>query len=59
MLLTKDDLIESVTMTPPATTDAAWAAWNKKDKKARALLNLSIEDTQIIHVKNLETARQT
>lgn len=31
----------------------------KKDKKARATINLAIDNSQIVHVKGLNTARET
>ncbi|UYV63156.1 hypothetical protein LAZ67_2003307 [Cordylochernes scorpioides] len=33
--------------------------WKKKDSKSRAIINLSIADSQIVHVKNLLTAKAT
>ena len=35
------------------------AEWQKKDRKARALINLFTDDSQIVHVKNLTSARNT
>lgn len=56
MLLIKEELFEDITETPPTPiiTD-----WSKKDRKTRSIINLSIEDSQIIHVKNLQNARDT
>ena len=56
MLLIKEELLEIVTDEIPEqiTND-----WNKKDRRARALINLSIEDSQIINVKNETTAKAT
>lgn len=45
MLLTKEDLFHVITDDPPnPITDA----WSKNDKKARVLINLTIDDNQII-----------
>lgn len=54
-MLIKKDLFEVVTDYPPTpTTD-----WTKKDKKVCAVINLSIDDNQVEHVKHLNTARDT
>lgn len=49
MLLIKEKLFEFVIDEPtnPITTE-----WQKKDRKARALINLNIEYSQIVHVEN-------
>ncbi|UYV77601.1 hypothetical protein LAZ67_15001684 [Cordylochernes scorpioides] len=56
MLLQKEDLWEVVTENIP---DEPKIEWQKKDSKARAIINLSIADSQIVHVKNLLTAKAT
>ncbi|UYV80563.1 hypothetical protein LAZ67_19000691 [Cordylochernes scorpioides] len=56
MLLQKEDLWEVVTENIP---DEPKIEWKKKDSKARAIINLSIADSQIVHVKNLLTAKAT
>ncbi|UYV73167.1 K02A2.6-like, partial [Cordylochernes scorpioides] len=56
MLLQKEDLWEVVTENIP---DEPKVEWKKKDSKARAIINLSIADSQIVHVKNLLTAKAT
>lgn len=33
--------------------------WSKGDRKARVLINLTTDDTQITHVKKLQTAKAT
>lgn len=56
ILYIKERLSEAITETPstPITVD-----WSKKYRKARAIVNLSIEERQIIHVKNLQNTRYT
>ncbi|XP_071037145.1 copia protein [Parasteatoda tepidariorum] len=56
MILIKEELYEIVTDTPP---NPITADWSKKDKKARALINLCIDDNQIVHVREKETAKET
>ncbi|UYV76700.1 hypothetical protein LAZ67_14001823 [Cordylochernes scorpioides] len=56
MLLQKEDLWEVVTENIP---DEPKIEWKKKDSKARAIINLSIADSQIVHAKNLLTAKAT
>lgn len=48
ILLIKEDLFDAITETPlhTITTDCS-----KKDHKAMVIINLSIEDSQITHVK--------
>ena len=56
MLLIREDLYNLVTDEPPEIiTDQ----WRSRDRKARAIINLLIQDDQIIHVKNLTTAKET
>lgn len=51
----KEDLYNVIINDPrnPLTDD-----FRNKNRKARAIINLLIEDDQVIHVKNLETARE-
>lgn len=58
-MLIKGDIFEVISdnLPDPVTNDKK--ARTKKDKKARALISLSIEDDQITHVKHLNTSRQT
>ncbi|UYV82907.1 hypothetical protein LAZ67_22001343, partial [Cordylochernes scorpioides] len=55
-LMKEEDLWEVVTENIP---DEPKIEWKKKDSKARAIINLSIADSQIVHVKNLLTAKAT
>lgn len=50
MLFIKEDLFHIITedQPNPMTDD-----WSKRDKNVRALINLTIHDSQIMHVKNL------
>lgn len=52
--LLRDDLsyIRTVPKTDPIT-----AEWIKQNAKIKAILNFTIEDNQIIHVKHLENAK--
>ncbi|UYV77415.1 hypothetical protein LAZ67_15000946 [Cordylochernes scorpioides] len=54
--MNREDLWEVVTENIP---DEPKVEWKKKDSKARAIINLSIADSQIVHVKNLLTAKAT
>lgn len=51
--LIKKIIIETL----PATITCNWR--KKKDNKARALINLLIDDSQIAHIKKQTTARVT
>lgn len=54
-LLVKDDLFKYVLENPPETPDEAYTQDNVK---AKAIINLSIEDGQILNVKQLDTPKQ-
>lgn len=58
LLLTKEDLWDILIEEIPTGT-AAFNRWNKKDKKARALIGLAVEDSQLPYVRNQQTARDT
>ena len=49
MLLIKEEFLEIVA---DEISQQITNEWNKKDKCANTLINLSIEDSQIINVKN-------
>lgn len=55
MLLIKDDLFKHLNSDPPSTSDDSW---RKKDAKTKGTINFCIEDSQIVHVKNLKTAKE-
>ena len=55
-MLYREDLEDLIAQEPPTPLKADWI---KKDRKARALINLFIDDLQIVHVKNLTSARET
>ena len=53
LYLMKEGLLDTVNQPKPeVVTDA----WTERDKKARAIIGLSIEDSQIIHLRGLETS---
>lgn len=54
MLLMKEDLFDLLTGNPPNTITNEWT---KKDNKARAIIYITLEDKQLIYVKNGTTAR--
>ena len=56
MLLIKEELLEIVM---DEILEQITNEWNKKDRHARALINLSIENSQIINAKNETTAKVT
>lgn len=53
MLLIKVDLFK-YTEDPPSSPDENW---QNNYAKTRGIINLCIEDSQIVHVKNLKTAK--
>ena len=55
MLLYRKDL-EDINHEPPIPVNAGW---QKIDRKARALINLFLDYSQIVRVKNLTIARDT
>lgn len=54
-LLIKDDLFKYVVDGPPSTPDVAHS---KNSARVNTVINLCIEDTQIVHVKNLQTLKE-
>lgn len=56
MQLIKEHLYDHITDDPP---DPITKYWIKKDQKARALINLWIEDAQTIYVKHVSTTGTT
>lgn len=55
LLLTKEKLLKVVTDPKP---DAADATWISNDEKAQAVIGLALDDTQLIHVMQKETAKE-
>ena len=56
LLLTKEDLWDTISKDPPEPlTDA----WRSKDCKARATIGLLLEDNQLHHVRKESTAKST
>lgn len=56
MLLMRDGLDDILEAPPPDQPDVAYL---KRDKQARAIINLCIDDSQIIHIRNESTAAGT
>lgn len=50
IFLIKEDLFHVITEDQP---NPMTGDWSKSDKNVRALINLTIHDSQIMHVKNL------
>ncbi|KMQ82714.1 msp domain protein [Lasius niger] len=50
MLLIKEDLWDVVIGAPPSAA-TEFAAWTKRDGKARAIMGLMVEDAQLVHIK--------
>lgn len=53
LLLMKDELWDVVNCEKPTKEDANWLV---KDRKARAIIGLLVEDNQLIHLRKLETS---
>ncbi|KMQ90899.1 integrase core domain protein [Lasius niger] len=58
MLLIKEDLWDVVIGAPPSAVTEL-AAWTKRDGKARAIIDLMVEDAQLVHIKTKKTAKDT
>lgn len=60
LLLLKENLHHTLTQEPPNQfADASTLTkWNSENNQARGLIGLALEDGQLIHVKNLNTARE-
>ncbi|GBO07412.1 Retrovirus-related Pol polyprotein from transposon TNT 1-94 [Araneus ventricosus] len=56
MILIKEDLFHLIEDDTPSQPDERYI---KKDRQARAIINLCIEDSQIIHIKYETTAKAT
>ncbi|GBN13868.1 hypothetical protein AVEN_129991-1 [Araneus ventricosus] len=56
MILIKEDLFHLIEDDMPSQPDEKYI---KKDRQARAIINLCIEDSQIIHIKYETTAKAT
>lgn len=56
MILIKEDLHNHITDDQP---DRINTDWTKEGNKARAIINLSLEDSQIMYIKQESTARAT
>lgn len=57
LLLLKEGLLELVISDLPAR-DARNNEWLRRDGQARAFIGLSLEDSQLIHVRNFNTAKE-
>lgn len=55
LLLIKDNLWEVIKEDTPTPADAAWS---KRDDQARATIGLLVEDNQLLHIRNANTARE-
>lgn len=55
ILLSRDEVWDVVDKKAPGSPDAAWI---KKDNQARTIIVLTMEDDQLLHVKETSTARE-
>lgn len=56
LILIKEDLWDTVVNEPP--TGRGLAAWNKRDAKAFSTIGLAVENGQLVHIRNSETASE-
>lgn len=56
MYLIKEELFTVITKQVP---NPLTAEWTKKDAKASAIINLSLEDNQFVDIRNIESATDT
>ncbi|XP_062710258.1 copia protein isoform X1 [Aedes albopictus] len=56
LLLMREDLWTIVKDPKPDPVDVT-SAWNRKDEKARALIGLALEDSQLVHIMKATTAK--
>lgn len=57
LMLMKDDLWTIVKDPKPESADMT-TAWTRKDEKARAVIGLALDDSQLIHVMEAATAKE-
>lgn len=57
MLLMKDDLWTVICDDPP-TSNSDLVVWNRKDSKARAIIGLPVDDSQVNLIKNAKSAKE-
>ena len=57
MVLALKDLDDFVESDPPADSEQL-AKWMKSDRKARAIIGLSLSDEHLEHVRDVETTKQ-
>lgn len=58
LLLINEDLWEVITDEPP-TTPTRLREWRKRDNKARSTIGLTVEDSQLVHIRGKSTALET
>lgn len=58
LLLIKENLWDLLTEEIP-TGERALQRWNRRDAKARALIGLSVEVNQLVHIRSKKTAAET
>lgn len=57
LILIKDDLWETITDEAP-DSERPLVRWNKKDAKALSTIGLTVEDNQLVHIRNKNTAKE-
>ena len=57
LVLALKDLDDFIEEDPPTDTDEL-VKWNKRDRKARAIIGLSLSDEHLEHVRDVETAKE-
>lgn len=55
LLLMKEDLLDIVIKTKPESVTPEWSA---KDGKARAMIGLAVEDSQLVHIIRKQSAKE-
>lgn len=57
LMLMKEDLWSIVKESKPVSADIT-SAWTRKDEKARAMIGLALEDGQLSHIMDAESAKE-
>ena len=55
MFLKEDELWEVISNETP-TSASGLRTWNREDEKAQAIIALSVEDSQLVHIREKENA---
>ena len=58
LVLSLRELDDHIDEDPPERTDASYTAWMKADRKAKAIIGLSLSDEHLEHVIDADTAKE-